>query len=65
VKRFKPRRYTITREMLEQYRQSGEGVRKIGRRFGAHPTTVRNWLIRLKLPTAGCIDTRETSERPS
>lgn len=59
MKRFKPRRYPfITREALSDLRDQGEGVRKIGRRYGAHPTTVRNWLIRLKLPTK-CIDARD------
>jgi hypothetical protein len=61
MRRFKPRKYAVTRDALLDLREQGEGVRKIGRHFGAHPATVRNWLIRLKLETKRqCIDKRET-----
>lgn len=59
MKRFKPRRFSITREALSDLRQSGEGVRKIGRRFGAHPTTVRNWLIRFGLDTGESVSVEQ------
>lgn len=48
---FKTRRYAVNREMLERWRNQGEGVDKIAKRYGCNPSTVRNWLIRLGLST--------------
>ncbi len=52
LRRFKPRKYGITRELLEIYRAQGEGPRKIAKHFpGCTPSTVRNWLIRFGMDT--------------
>lgn len=51
MRAFKPRKYMINRELLERWRSDGDGTWKIAARFGCDQSTVRNWLIRFKLPT--------------
>lgn len=61
MKPFKPKKYMINRELLERWRSNGDGTHKIAARFGCDQSTVRNWLIRLKLPTARPNVSREST----
>lgn len=50
---FRPRKYDVTKDQLDAWRNAGESTVTIGNRFTppASPKTVRDWLIAFGLPT--------------